>query len=130
MKTVYVAARFAKKDEVREIFLKLESLGYVPSEDWTQHKLIKPYVNNPKLSEEYAVVDINGAKNADLFILISDEAGTGMHTELGAAIANNIDYKKPDIYVIGLRNARSAFFYHPTVKRRLTIDEVIEEIAK
>lgn len=128
MKTVYVAARFALKEEVRQIYSKLEELGYNISEDWTKHKSIKPYDSHPDLSEEYAIADINGARKSDLFIIISDENGTGMHTELGSAIDHNLEFEKPLIYVIGKHLSRSPFFFHPSIHRRETIEEVIEEL--
>lgn len=128
MKTVYVAARFALKDEVRQIYSKLEEIGYKVSEDWTKHQSIKPYDSNSNLAEEYAIRDINGARKSDLFIIISDENGTGMHTELGSAIDHNLEFGKPLIYVIGKHLNRSPFFFHSSVKRRETIEDIIEEL--
>ncbi len=130
MKTVYVASRFALKDEVRKIYSKLEKLGYSVSADWTRHKSIKPYASNPDLSREYAVEDLNGARKSDLFILISDAEGTGMYAELGAAIGHNLEFGKPAIYVIGAHLSKSFIFFHPSVKRRENIDEVIKELNK
>jgi len=130
MKTVYVASRFALKDEVKKIYSKLEKLGYSVSEDWTRFKSIKPYASNPGLSREYAIADIDGARNSDLFILITDAEGTGMYAELGAAIGHNLEFGKPTIYVIGAHLSASFIFFHPSVKRRENIDKVITELNK
>ena len=127
-KTAYVSARFAQKEEVKKIYSQLKKLGYSIPHDWTQHKPIKPYSKNSELAEKYAIKDIEGSRKSDLFIIITDDAGTGMHSELGAAISNNIEFKKPLIYVIGNYLDRSVFFFHPSVKRRTTIEEVIEEL--
>ena len=130
MKKVYVASRFALKDEVKQIYSKLEKLGYSVSKDWTRHKSIKPYASNPDLSREYAIEDINGARNSDLFILITDAEGTGMYAELGAALGHNLEFGKPAIYVIGAHLSASFIFFHPSVKRRENIDEVIKELEE
>ncbi|MEK6830094.1 MAG: hypothetical protein AABY15_08320 [Nanoarchaeota archaeon] len=52
-KTVYVASRFNKRLKVKEIFSRLEKLGYSISYDWTNHKSIKPYTENPELAGKY-----------------------------------------------------------------------------
>lgn len=127
-KTAYVSSRYAMKDHVREIHAKLEAIGYSISGDWTRHESVKPYEENQELCAEYSEEDMRDAINSGVFILISDKAGTGMHTELGGAIANNIIFKEPLIYVIGDHLDSSMFFFHPSVRRRKTIEEVIEEL--
>ncbi len=127
---VYIAARFNKKQEVRHLYSKFKKLGHEIAADWTLHKLIKPYENNVKIAREYSVEDINAVRNCDVFILLSDEAGTGMYVELGAAISSNLEHGKPKIYVVGDHISRSMFYFHPSVNRRKTIDEVLEEIKE
>ena len=127
---IYLAARFNKKQEVRDLYERFKKLGYEIAADWTLHKPIKPYENNPKTAREYSLEDIDAVKNCDVFILITDEAGTGMYVELGAAISSNLEHGKPKIYVIGEYTSRSMFYFHPSVNRRKTIDEVLEEIGK
>lgn len=69
-------------------------------------------------------------RECDVFILLSDgPAGTGRYVELGAAIQSQPESQKPLIYVVGERNMDSIFYFHPTVKRRGTIEEVLEEIV-
>ncbi len=67
-------------------------------------------------------------RNSDVFILLSDDAGTGMYAELGAAILLNLEHGRPQIYIVGKDNARSMFYFHPAVKRRNSIDDVFDEI--
>jgi hypothetical protein len=129
-KTAYVASRFASREEVRKIYSRLEKLGYTISYDWTNHKSIKPYENNPELAGEYSAEDMEGARKSDLFILITDEAGTGIHSELGGAIDHYLEFKKPIIYVVGEHLNSSMFFFHPCIKRRATIDDVIKEVKE
>jgi len=127
-KTIYIAARFAFKSEVERIARLFEKRGYTLISDWTKHKTIKPYENNPELAKQYAVEDIAAARNCDVFVLISDEAGTGMYVELGAAISSALEIGKPKIYVIGEHLSRAMFYYHHLVERRRMIEEVLKEI--
>ena len=129
-KTVYVASRFALKNEVKKIYSELEKIGYSVYGNWTQHKPVKPYKKHPKLSRDYSVQDIDRARKSDLLVLISDRAGTGMHTELGSAIDHYLEFKKPMIYVIGKHLSASMFFFHPSIRKRATIEEVIKELRE
>ncbi len=69
---------------------------------------------------------MDGSRRCDIFILITDESGAGMYTELGAALTS----KRTKIYVIGNYLDRSVFFFHPKVKRFETINEVLEDLDK
>lgn len=127
---IYIAARFDKKQEVLNLYKRFQELGHEIIADWTLHKPIKPYENNPETAREYSIEDIDAARNCDIFILMTDEAGTGMYIELGAAISSNLEHEKPKIYVIGEHTSRSMFYFHLSVNRRKNIDEVLEEIEK
>lgn len=127
---IYLAARFDKKQEVRNLYERFQKLGHEIIADWTLHKPIKPYENNPEIAREYSIEDVDAARNCDVLILMTDEAGTGMYVELGAAISSNLEHGKPKIYVIGEYTSRSMFYFHPSVNRRKNIDEVLEEIEK
>lgn len=91
---VYVAARFTKKQEVRNLYERLRKLGYEIAADWTLHKPVKPYEDNPGIAREYSIEDINAVRECDVFILITDASGTGIYVELGAAISANLEHGK------------------------------------
>lgn len=61
-----------------------------------------------------------------MFILVSDEAGTGMYTELGMAMQRNSEEGSPQIYVVGNYLSRSVFYFHPAVNRVNNIEEVLK----
>ncbi len=128
-KKSYVAARFDKKQEVIGIHKRLEKLGYEISADWTNHKPIKPYEDNITHARQYSSEDIKGIADCDLFILLTDREGIELYAELGAAIFSNLRHGKPEIYVIGDYLSNCMFYFHPSVNRRKTIDEVIKEIS-
>lgn len=124
----YIAAKFQLKEKVREIYTRLQEEGHEITADWTLHKSIKPYEDNPDIAQEYAIEDINAAQSCDVFVILSEEAGTGMYVELGAAISSNLKQGKPKIYIIGNHNTRSMFYFHPSVNRRNNLEEVLQEI--
>ena len=73
----YIAARFGLKEKVREIYKKLKDKGHDVTLDWTLHKSIKPYDKNQELAEKYSIQVISGVRESDIFILLTNEAGTG-----------------------------------------------------
>jgi len=128
---IYVAAKFDKKDEVLKLFKILKESGHEVHSDWTTHKPIKPYEQNQKLAMQYSAEDIEGVKNCDVFIFLTDkEVSTGAHAELGAAILSHVKSGKPTIFVVGDHTNRSLFYFHPSVNRRDNINSVLEEIGK
>ncbi|MDD5710711.1 MAG: hypothetical protein PHV43_01245 [Candidatus Colwellbacteria bacterium] len=124
----YIAARFGLKDEVRGIYKTLQEKGHEIVADWTEHKPIKPYEENKDLARDYSIEDVDAASNCDVFVLISSDAGTGMYVELGAAISNNIKSGKPKIYVVGDNTDRAMFYFHPSVTRKDTFEEVLKDL--
>lgn len=67
---------------------------------------------------------------SDLFVLISDKAGTGMHTELGVAISCYLDRGKPKTYVVGPYFDSNMFYFHDVVQRLATKEELLAEVAR
>jgi hypothetical protein len=126
----YVASRTAKREEVRKIQKKLESMGFEIARDWTICPSAKPYRDNTQTSREYSVEDIKAVGKSDVFIIISDEAGTGMYVELGAAILSNIKLGRPKIFVIGPFNDNLMFYFHDVVSRMEDTEQVFEELEE
>lgn len=125
---IYIAARFDKKEEVRGLQKLLSEKGHEITADWTLHKPIKPYNENSEIAKDYATEDVNGAKDCDVFMLLTDEAGTGMYVELGVAILSHLQSGKPKIYAVGEHISRSMFYFHPSVNRRENIGQVLKEL--
>ena len=124
----YIASRTAQKEEVRSMYETLKEKGHTLTFDWTSFPLLRPYEEHQNQSRELSVEQIEAIKDADVFLLRTDSAGTDMYIELGVAISSQITYGKPDIYVLGDHNTQSMFYFHPTVKRRKNLDQVLEEI--
>jgi hypothetical protein len=127
---VYVAGKFEKKDLVLDTFKKIREIGHEVSYDWTTHKSIWPYSENPEIAAQYSKNEIEGISNSDVFIYISDEKGTTLKMEVGAALMSSKAKGKPIVYAVGEFNDKSIWFFNPLVKRKNTVSEVIEELSK
>lgn len=125
----YIVARFGLKDEVRRIYKLLQDKGHKITLDWTQQEAIKPNIENQDLSKEYSIASVDGVIESDVFILISSDAGSGIYVELGTAISEHLKTGRPKIYVVGEHTARTLFYFHPSVNRRKTVEEVFEELG-
>jgi len=122
----YIAARTAKAVEVRKMRKILEEKGHRVSYDWTLEDvdIPRPYGNHVDKVVPLAEKTLEGAKNADIFIIIGDSAGTGMYVELGAALAAG---KK--VYAIEDHNDKTVFHFHPLVTRLNTFEDVLKELG-
>lgn len=122
----YVASRTARTKEVKEIIETILSKGHEITHDWTgveNATLERPYHKHKEVVREFALKDVEGAKNAEVFIILGDNSGTGMYVELGAALASNAR-----VYAVGEYNDATVFHFHPQVTRVGTIDEAFNDL--
>lgn len=124
----YIAARVSKKSVVRNIHEVLVNKRHETLSTWIDEGQIKPYNIHSSRAKRRAIQCIDAIKKSDVFILISDKTGAGMYTELGMAIVFNHLNKKPKIFVVGSHIDRSMFFFHPSVKRKKNLNEVLKDI--
>ncbi len=127
---VYVAGKFQRKGLIFYTYNKIKELGHEVSYDWTNHQGIKPYFKNQELAEEYSEKELEGIAKSDIFIYITDEYGTTLPTEFGAALILAKLKNKPVVYAVGEFNDKSPWFFNKFVKRRDLVDDVIREIGK
>ena len=114
----YIAAPFNQREEVKEIYNMLKSLGHEITTDWTNHKYIKPYNTNQQLARRYAQEDLEGVLSCDVFVLLSDGKSQGRNTELGMAIALHRIFGKPSVYIVGESNLDSMFYISRGINRK------------
>jgi hypothetical protein len=124
----YVAARFEDKDLIKKIHKKILLKGHEIVGNWLEHKFVKPYEKNQKLSAEYSLADISAVLDCDIFVVLADSEGRGKIAEFGAALAANKTLGKPKIFVIGKTNTDFMFYFHPAVNRRQNIDDILKEV--
>lgn len=122
----YVAGRTARINEIKAIIDELLSLGHEITHDWTisdDADLGRPYIDHLTKVSEFAQKDIEGAYQADVFIILGDQSGTGMYVELGAALAGGAK-----VYAVGDYNDMTVFHFHPQVKRLDTFADVLVDL--
>lgn len=125
----YIASRTAKKDDVLAIYELIKEKGHEISYDWTSTwTMDRPYEPKAEMIGALAHEEIQGILNSDIFVIISDEKGTGMYIELGAAIAKNIETGSPKIYTIGEHNNTTVFHFLSCIKRKNDFSEVLEDL--
>jgi hypothetical protein len=122
----YISSRVKHKEEVRRVADLLKKKGYKNTLDWTKYEGLKPYDSNKERSKEFSLKVERAINECDLFILISDEMGTGMHTELGIAMQRALQEGAPKIYIIGNYLSRSVFYFHPVINKANKIEEILD----
>lgn len=126
----YIASRTKHREVVEEIRKQAVRRGHKFMSTWVDEKEIIPYEKNISASSKRAEQCVRDSSGCDVFVLISDNSGSGMYTELGVALLSYVNSGKPKIYVIGDYINRSVFFFHPSVKRVSSIEEVFKDLEK
>jgi len=127
---VYIAARYSRKEEMKQVSELLRSEGVEVVSTWME----EPHDGNISLNdvcdallEKYSVIDVSQVIDADIMIMFSEDPliGTprgGRHVEFGIALGT----RKP-IYVVGPKE--NIFHYLPNVFHFNSINEVINAIC-
>lgn len=132
---IYVAARFGEKDKVRQIYERLEKLGYEISSKWTEHEENwtlsergqNIYGSNPEYARSLSIKDLKGVIDCDVFMLLhTQEGGQGKFIEYGAALASG----KYCVIVNPTYVDDCMFFYCPKVYLHFDLDSAISMISE
>ncbi len=116
----YFASRYRHKEKLLKISKLLEAKKHKVVSSWLSVPSLKPYEENKKESRKMAAQIVREIKSCDVFVLISDRAGTDMFVESGIAIA----FKKK-IYVVGRWGKRSLMHFHPSIKHIDKLEELL-----
>ena len=117
----YFASRFRHKEKILDISKILESKKHKVVSSWIYNPSLKPYEENEKECRLMAKKIESEIKKSDVFVLISDRAGTDMFVELGIAIS-----LKKKIYVIGKYGKRSLMHFHPGIKNLISMGDLLK----
>ncbi len=121
----YIASRMRHKRIINSFldFLKLnnQSIAF----EWSKLGSLKPYSKNQESSAQIAQEISNALKETNIFVLITDSAGTDMFIELGIAISMWDANQNLKIYTVGEHNQRSLMHFHPAIKRVKTLKELL-----
>ena len=125
---VYVSAKWHLKDQVKQIMAQLRAKGHEITEDWTERAFEREY-DKFEQSGEFSERELEAILASDILIHLSDGGGKGKYVDLGIALAGKKLQGKPSIiYVVGENTNESQFYLHPYVKRRKTIEGVLEDL--
>lgn len=138
----YVSGRISRQVEIQAILARLREVGIEITRDWTWTPAItnekeaaefrkKAYATrDPKYHQE-ADDDLNAVLDANVFIILTDEQGSGMYVEMGAAFAGQKLRNHPQlIYAIGPHFDRMVFYQHHTVLRVNSVEEIIADLGE
>ena len=120
----YFASRIRHKDTIKSLGQILKKHGHQFSFDWSSLPSLKPYKDHAKDCRELANSVGESLKDTDIFVLISDEAGTDMFIEIGIAIGINMANKNLKIYNVGPHNQRSLMQFYPSINGVDTLEEI------
>lgn len=116
-KSIYIAARYSRKDEMREVAAVLRGWGYTITSSWLAEK----YAANITLDQltltenaGIAQVDLDDIVAADVMLFFAEDPLVGIprggrHVEFGYALAHKLE-----IYTIGPKE--NIFHYLPQIK--------------
>ncbi len=113
----YFASRMRHKESIEKIVDFLKSQDHQVVYEWSKLSQLEPYNGNPEKSSSVAKEISVALKDLDIFVLITDEAGTDMFIELGIVIGKWLDNNKTKIYAVGKFNDRSLMHFHPAIRR-------------
>ena len=113
----YFASRMRHKESIDKIVNFLKSQNHEVVYEWSKLSSLKPYKENSNKASLVAKEISISLKNVDVFVLISDEAGTDMFIELGIVLGRWLNNSKTKIYSVGKFNDRSLMHFHPAIKR-------------
>ena len=125
----FVTGRSSNIPEVERAIAAVRALGHEVTFNWPTLSMVKPYAENPDKAATFATSAIQGIIDTDVYILLAHHDGTGVFTELGAALALAQLHGKPKIYAVAAEIPPAMFHYHPAIIWNETIEEVLAELA-
>jgi nucleoside 2-deoxyribosyltransferase len=125
----YVTGRSSNITEVERIIALLSERGYEVTFDRPALPMVKPYEENQAKAANFAKDAIQGIIDADVYILLAHHDGTGVFTELGAALALNQLHGKPEIFAVAREIPPVMFRYHSLIHWVKDIEEVFTALG-
>lgn len=131
---IFVSGQITDLDNVRTVQQRLIEEGHEITHDWTRNetgdKMLAgdaAKLANIQETARRAELDIQGVIDCDAYVVCTDNAkvGKGMYAELGAALALNVTTESPKIYALGALNHMSVFYFHRSVIRLSSVDELV-----
>lgn len=115
----YFASRTRHQQALIAVADFLKSQGETVCAEWLYHDIPLPYSDHLEEVQPYATAVVSQIQQCDIFVLISDPAGTDMFVELGIALG-----AQKKIYIVGEHARRSLMQVHPDIMYTDTVQEV------
>lgn len=123
---IYLAARYLRRDELREYRRKLKELGHEVTSRWLDERKDAASTVHDVTEAEHikiALRDLEDVAAADMFVVFNNEKGMkkrgGHHVEMGYAMAKG---KK----LVVLEEKENTFCYLPEIKFFKNFEEFAE----
>lgn len=99
---IYVAAKFARREEVKNLYWELREAGHTITEPWADRlDNLADDELTPQEAQKFAMLDIIGAIDSDLLIAFVERECCGALIEIGAKIAEKrIVNSDDDVWII------------------------------
>jgi nucleoside 2-deoxyribosyltransferase len=125
----YIAARYGRRDEAREVASQLQSLRYDITSSWlwqVEDEML--YDEGPEAASRFAQKDVEEIRGADAVVYLSEKEDNvwgrgGRHVEFGIAVA-----LEKHIFVIG--PMENLFHYLPGITHCNHLDDFIEYLKE
>ncbi|MFA6397642.1 MAG: hypothetical protein WDK96_02230 [Candidatus Paceibacterota bacterium] len=123
----YFASRLYHKPKIVDITNFLTQKREVVLSDWIYEDSLAPYSKNISKVKSLTKRVVKSLLKTDIFVLISDSAGTDMFVELGVCLTKNDSVKKVKIYIVGEHGKRSLMQLHPSIIHAKNLREVFKK---
>lgn len=120
----YVTGRSTNIAEVTRTIALIKIKGHQITFDWPTLPMVRPYEDDQEKAATFAKEGIQGVIDADICILLASNDGTGVFTELGAALALAQLHGKLKLYAVAREIPPAMFQYHPAITWVNSIEEV------
>jgi nucleoside 2-deoxyribosyltransferase len=125
--TIYIAAKYPRRDEMRHVRTKLQIAGFTVTSRWLDETTPLDSTlpeSTPRSCQRTAIIDLEDVDRADTFLFFSEDSLVGVprggrHVEMGFALA-----KGKRIIVIG--DPENIFHYLPGIIHYPTLDSFLE----
>ncbi len=132
---VYVAGKVGKSEAaIKHLIKRLQDRGYEITYDWTLAVIPRPFEEHQEEAAAASEAMLMGILHADIIVVcVPIEGGAGLFVESGGGMVGGAvqayiqGQRNKRIYAVGEGNGRSIFFFHPSVKRVKTVEDLMED---
>jgi hypothetical protein len=130
---IYVATKWSRRAEAKEVMRQLIAAGHVITHDWTEEEEMEgaDSLARDKHFALCAEADVRGVRNADWLLLLHGPDMRGAYVELGMALASGVRVLVVDGAKPGADPALTCpiFYWLPQVRHAPTVEAALALLA-